>query len=143
VYSSFKQLKHLLTNALVLRIANPNKEFVVCIDACKEELGGFLMQEGWVVCYEPRKLNEHEHNYVTHNLKFEDIIHASKMWIHYLLVRRFILMSDYSGLRYLFYQPNLNNKQTIWLATLSEFDFEIKYIKGKENKVTDDLSRRV
>jgi len=29
------------------------------------------------------------------------------------------------------------------LATLHEFDFEIRYIKGKENRVVDALSRRV
>jgi hypothetical protein len=28
------------------------------------------------------------------------------------------------------------------LSFLSEFDFEIKHIKGKENKVADSLSRR-
>ena len=38
-------------------------------------------------------------------------------------------------------QPNLNAKQARWLAFLSEYDFEIKHIKGKENKVVDALSR--
>ena len=52
-------------------------------------------------------------------------------------------MSDHSGLRYLFDQPNLNFKQSIWVANLSEFDFEIIYIKGKENKVANALIRRV
>ena len=45
--------------------------------------------------------------------------------------KRFILMSDHSGLRYLFDQLDLNSRQAIWLDTLSEFDFKIKYIKGK------------
>ena len=52
-------------------------------------------------------------------------------------------MSDHSGLRYLFDQPNLNIGKAIWLATLSEFDFTIRYIKGKENMVVDVLSRKV
>jgi len=60
------------------------------------------MQEGQVVCYESRKLNEHEKNYLTHDLELPTIIHALKMWRHYLLGRRFVLMSDHSGLRYLF-----------------------------------------
>ena len=29
------------------------------------------------------------------------------------------------------------------MALLSEFDFEVKHIKGKENRVADTLSRRV
>jgi len=46
-------------------------------------------------------------------------------------------MIDHSGLRYLFDQPNLNARQARRLATISEFDFEIKYIKGKENRVVE------
>jgi len=42
-----------------------------------------------------------------------------------------------------FYQPNLNVRQATWLATLNEFEFEIRYIRGKENMVVDALSRRV
>jgi hypothetical protein len=41
----------------------------------------------------------------------------------------------------MFDQPKLNSKQARWMALLSEFDFEIKHIKGKENKVVDALSR--
>lgn len=40
------------------------------------------MQEGQVVCYESRKLNEHEQNYMTHDLELVSIIHALKMWRH-------------------------------------------------------------
>jgi len=92
----------LLTNGLVLKIAYPDKEFVVCKYACKRGLGGVFMQEGHVVCYKSRKLNEHEKNYVTHDLEFPTIIHALKMWIHYLLSKRLVLMSDHGGLRYIF-----------------------------------------
>jgi hypothetical protein len=41
----FQELKYLLTNALVLNIVDPNKDFLVCIDSCKEGLRGVLMQE--------------------------------------------------------------------------------------------------
>lgn len=80
---------------------------------------------------------------MTRNLELETIVHPLKMWRYYILGRKFILMSDNSGLRYLFDQPNLNTRQAKWLATLSEFDFKIRYIKGKENRVVDALSRRV
>ena len=60
------------------------------------------MKEGQVVCYESRKLNEHEHNYLTHDLELAAIIHALKRRRYYLLGRRFVLMSDHNGLWYLF-----------------------------------------
>lgn len=52
-------------------------------------------------------------------------------------------MSYHNGLRYLFDQPNLDARKALWLATLGEFGFEIRYIEGKENKVADALRIRV
>ena len=93
----------MLTNALMLKLEIPNKDFVRCKDAFKGGLGGVLMQEGWVVYYESRELNENRDNYVTHDLELATIIRALKMWRHYLLGTRFILMINHSGLKYLFY----------------------------------------
>ena len=69
------------------------------------------------------------------------VVHAFKMWRHYLLGSKFVLMTNHCGLRHLFDQPKLNARQAGWMALLSEFYFEIKHIKGKENKVADTLSR--
>lgn len=52
-------------------------------------------------------------------------------------------MSDHNGIRYLFEQLNLNARQARWLAMISEFDFDIRYIKGMKNIVADTLRRRV
>jgi len=52
-------------------------------------------------------------------------------------------MSDHNGLRFLFDQPNLNSRQSGCLAMINEFNFEIRYIKGKDNRVANALSRRV
>ena len=57
--------------------------------------------------------------------------------------RRFELRTDHCVLKYLFDQPTLNARQARWLEFLCEFDFKIKHIKGKENKVVDALSRKV
>jgi hypothetical protein len=99
------------------------------------------MQEGHVIFYESRKMNEYKINYVTHDLELTAIVHALKMWRDYLLGRIFVLMTDHSGLRYLFDQPKLNARQSRWMTLLNEFDFEIKHIKGKENRVDDAFSR--
>jgi hypothetical protein len=115
----------------------------VCTDACKEGLGGFLIQEGFVICYEFRKLKEHERNYATHDLELAAIVHALRKWRHYLMGKRFELRTYHNGLKYLFDQPNLNARQIRWLEFLCEYEFDIKYIKGKENKVADALNKKV
>ena len=53
----------------------------------------------------------------------------------------FLLIKDYLSLKYLFDQKNLNTRHARWLSFLSEYDFEIKHIKIKENKVAETLSR--
>ena len=103
---SFKKLKTLLTTAPVLRIADPNKDFVVCTDACNDGLGGVLTQDGHVIAYESRKLKIHEKNYATYDLELAAVIHALKMWRHHLIGRRFILMTDNKGLKYVLDHPN-------------------------------------
>ena len=57
--------------------------------------------------------------------------------------RKFLLLIDNRGVKYLFSQPDLNARQARWLAFLSECEFEVRHIKGKENKVADSLSRTV
>ena len=101
------------------------------------------MQDNDAVCYESRKLKEHEKNYATHDLELATIVHALNMWRHYLMGRIFELRTDHYGLKYLFDHSTLNARQARWLDFLCEFDFEIIHIKGKENEVVDALNRKV
>jgi hypothetical protein len=127
----------------MLKIADSNNDSLVCTYSCKEGLRGVLMQEGCVICYTSRKSNEHQINYVNYDLELAATVHALKMWRHYLLGRIFVLMTYHCGLRHLFDQPKLNARKPSWMAILREFDFEIKHIKGKENRVADALSRSI
>ena len=104
-------MKNLLTSAPILKIADPEKDFVVCIDACGQGLGVVVMQDNHLVCYESRKLKYHENNYATHELELATIVHALKMWRHYLMGRKFELRTDHCGLKYLLDQPTLNARQ--------------------------------
>jgi hypothetical protein len=71
-------LKSLLTSAPILRIVDPDVDFVVCTNVCKVGIGGVLSQNG--MWYESRKLKEHERLYATHDLELEAIVHDLKMW---------------------------------------------------------------
>ena len=88
---SFQKLKQLLTTTPILGILDPDVDFVVFTDASKEGLGGFLLQNDYVICYESQKLKEHEQNYPTYDLKLAAMIHTLKMWRHYLMGKEFLL----------------------------------------------------
>jgi hypothetical protein len=74
--ASFQELKYVLTNDPVLKVADLEKYFLVCTNACNEGIGEVLMHEGHMICYESRKLNEHGKHYVTHDLELATIVHA-------------------------------------------------------------------
>jgi hypothetical protein len=100
------------------------------------------MQDGGVMAYASRKLKKHEDLYATHDLELAAVMLALKLWRHYLVGRNFELKTDHQSLKHLFTQRDLNARQRRWSEFMSEYDFGISYIKGKENVVTDALSRR-
>ena len=77
-------------------------------DGCQQGIGGVLTQNGHVIYYESRKLKEHRKNYATHEFELATVVHALKVWRHYLMGNKFELRTYHHGLKYLFEQPNLN-----------------------------------
>ena len=100
------------------------------------------MQDRRVIAYISRKLRRHEENYATHDLELLAIVYALRVWRHYLIGWKFKIKTDHCGLQHIFTQSNLNARQRRWSEFLSEYDFEITYIKGTVNRVADALSRR-
>lgn len=137
----FDQLKYLLILAPTLKIVDPNKEYIIGTNSSLKGLCGVLMQDNYVIGYESRKLKEREKNYVVYDLELVAVIHALKMWWRYLLGNKFTLVNYHINLKYFFSQQYLNTRQVRWMAFLGKFDFDIKQIKGNENKIAYALSR--
>jgi hypothetical protein len=140
--SAFIELKRLLTSVPILRVPDMEKDFMVCMNASKEGLEAVLMQDGGVIAYVSIKLKKHEELYATHDLELAVVMLALKLWRHYLVGRNFELKTDHQSLKHLFTQRYLNARQRRWSEFMSEYDFGISYIKGRENVVADALSRR-
>jgi hypothetical protein len=81
---AFDELKKRLTTAPVLTLLDQSKRFTVYCDALKDGLSCFLMEEGRVIAYGSRQLRRHELNYPTHDLELAAVVHALKIWRHYL-----------------------------------------------------------
>ena len=94
------------------------------------------------VAFESRKLNAAEQNYPTHERELLAVVHALKVWRHYLLGRPFKLCTDNSSLLYLRTQKQLSGRQARWSQLLEEYDFTIQHVPGDTNTVADALSRR-
>nr|AAM74253.1 Putative retroelement [Oryza sativa Japonica Group]AAP52347.1 retrotransposon protein, putative, Ty3-gypsy subclass [Oryza sativa Japonica Group] len=139
---SFQELKKRLVTAPVLILPDSRKGFQVYCDASRLGLGCVLMQEGKVVAYASRQLRPHENNYPTHDLELAAVVHALKIWRHYLFGNRTEMYTDHKSLKYIFTQPDLNMRQRRWLELIKDYDMEIHYHPGKANVVADALSRK-
>ena len=102
------KLKDALVKALVLKFLDFSKPFSVTTDVSGQAIGGVLTQQGTQVAYTSRKLCLHELNYPTNELELLFVVHALKVWRHYLLSRRFKLQTHRKNLKWIFTQPNLN-----------------------------------
>jgi hypothetical protein len=60
------------------------------------------MQDGQVVSYASRQLKKHEENYPTHELELAAVVHALKIWRHYLIGHRCEIYSYHKSLKYIF-----------------------------------------
>ena len=90
-----------------------------------------------------RKLKKNETNYDTYDLELTSIVHALQMWRHYLMGNRFEFKIDHNILKHLFEQTHLNAIQVRWIEFMSEFIFEIKYIKDKYNIVAHAINKKI
>ncbi|WVZ97301.1 hypothetical protein U9M48_042849 [Paspalum notatum var. saurae] len=139
---AFQTLKKLLTSAPVLAQPDVTKPFDVYCDASGIGLGYVLMQEGRVIAYASRQLRKHEANYPTHDLELAAVVHALKIWRHYLLGNTCHIYTDHKSLKYILTQPELNMRQRQWLELIKDYDLEIHYHPGKANVVADALSHK-
>jgi hypothetical protein len=139
---SFQELKTRLTTAPVLTLPDIHKDFVVYCDASRQGLGCVLMQDKRVVAYASRQLKKHEENYPTHDLELAAVVHALKIWRHYLIGNKCEIFTDHKSLKYIFTQPDLNLRQRRWLELIKDYDLSVQYHPGKGNAVADALSRK-
>ncbi|KAL0463068.1 UNVERIFIED_CONTAM: Retrovirus-related Pol polyprotein from transposon [Sesamum latifolium] len=138
----FEELKKRLTSAPILALPFGDGGYVVYTDALRQGLGCALMQHGKVIAYASRQLRPHEMNYLTHDLELAAIVHALKIWRHYLYGETFQIFTDHKSLKYIPTQKELNLRQRRWIELLKDYDCTIDYHPGKANIVADALSRK-
>jgi hypothetical protein len=137
---SFEELKKRLTTAPVLVLLDLSEKFDIYCDASRQGLGCVLMQDGQVVLYASHQLRRNEENYPTHDLELAAVVHALKLWRHYLIGHQCKIYSDHKSLKYIFTQTDLNLRQHKWLELIKDYDVGINYHPGKANVVADTLS---
>jgi hypothetical protein len=139
---AFHALRRHLTTAPVLAQPDNTKSFDVYCDALGTGLGCVLMQDNIVIAYASRVLRPHEQNYSTHDLELAAVVHALKIWRHYLMGAHCNIYTNHKSLKYICTQADLNMRQRRWLELIKDYDLEVHYHPGKAYVVVDAMSRK-
>lgn len=142
--NAFEQLKTLLTSHPILKYPDFNKPFVLNTDASQYAIGAVLLQDNHPIAYASRTLNNHEINYSTTEKELLAVVWSVKYFRPYIYGKQFELKTDHQALKWLhtkYLGKDLNPRLQRWILSLGEYNIKINYLKGKENKIADFLSR--
>ena len=144
--AAFLKLKELLTEPPILGYADFAHPFELHTDASGDGLGAVLCQKidgkQRVIAYASKGLSRAERNYSAHKLEFLALKWAISEKFHdYLYGSCFTVLTDNNPLTYVLTKAKLDATGHRWLASLSAYNFNIKYRPGKCNNDADALSR--
>src|SRR3954447_16006729 len=142
---AFDTLKEKLVTAPILKRPDLKQPFILYTDASAFGLGAILSQkqEGKevVIAYASHGTNPAQRNYGATQLELLAVVWALKHFRHYLIGRKFTLVTDHQALRWLVNIDNPSGIYARWIARLEEYEFDIIYRPGKANMNADALSR--
>lgn len=142
---AFDKLKTALSSTPVIASPDPDKPYLLTTDASDTAIGAVLTQDHGhgqqPIAFESRKLTPAEQIYPTHDKELLAIVHALKVWRHYLEGADLKIITDHHSLTYFKNQPNLSRRQARWMEFMQQFNLDIAYAPGKTNVVADALSR--
>ena len=144
--NAFLKLKKAVMSAPVLAYPDPNKEYLLKTDALKLGLGAVLSQKQsdgryHPVAFKSKALHGAGVNYHCTKLEFLAMKWSIEHFQTYLLGCCFKFCTDNNPLMYFLTSPNMDATKQRWINELAKYDFSLKYQKGKNNTVTDTLSR--
>ena len=144
----FNKLKALVMADPVLAHANLKDQFELEVDASGYTVGAVLLQckedgKKHPIGYYSAMLNEVQRNYDIYDLELLAIVMALKNWQPLLAgsPHKIIIYSDHLNLQYWRIPQRISRRVAREVLELSEYNFEIRHIPGKQNGQADALSR--
>ena len=89
-----------------------------------------------------KTLNGAETAYPIQDRELLAVVKGIEFWRPELTATPFTVITDHEALKFFTTKRLFSNRQARWAQILSEFDYDIKYRPGKENRVADALSRK-
>lgn len=135
--AAFDELKNRLPEALILKVPDLSKPFIIETDASDFGIGAVLLQKGddgqpHPLAYESKKLSAAERAYTAQERELLAILHALRQWRCFVDGSDYTIYTDHNPLRYLRTTPHPSKRLTRWLAEIESYDPDIRYKPGKK-----------
>ena len=137
-----EKMKEVMSTCPVLALPDFGIPFTLECDSLREGIGAVLMQNRHPLAYESQKLRGPELLYNIYDKEMLAIMHALAKFRQYLVGTQFVVKSDHNSLKYLLEQKDLNERKHKWVSKIQAYNFDIEFVKGKNNVVVDALSKR-
>ncbi|KAL0186579.1 hypothetical protein M9458_018249, partial [Cirrhinus mrigala] len=146
---AYDELRQRFSSAPILHHPDPERPFVVEVDASSTGVGAVLSQRQgeppklFPCAYYSHKLTPAECNYDVGNRELLAIKLALEEWRHWLEGAKhpFTVLTDHRNLEYLRSAKTLNHRQARWALFFTRFNFQVTYRPGSQNTKADALSR--
>jgi len=143
---AFSSLKELLSSSDILIFPDFEKAFLLTTDASQHAIGAVLSQgelgKDNPIAYISRSLNKTEEHYATNEKEMLAIVWALENFRNYLYgAKKVKIITDHQPLTFTLSNKNNNAKLKRWKARIEEYNYELIYKPGSNNKVADALSR--
>ena len=159
---NFEEIKKRLCTQLSLQIVNPDKPFVLRVDASQYAVGATLEQikEGdevptvqhvmekktVPVAFMSRKLATGQRNWTPREIETYAIVLALQKWESWIGLQPVLVLTDHQAIEawakeVLDAPSGPVGRRSRWHQIFSKFDLSVGYIPGKDNQIADILSR--
>ena len=142
---AFEVLKATLTSAPILAFPSMREPFILYTDASQHAMGSVLAQiengSERVICYASNFFSRAQSRYSTTKRKLLAIVNFTRNFKHYLLGRKFQIVTDHRALQWLHNFKDPDGLTARWLEKLAAFEYEIVHCSGKSNGDADSMSR--
>ena len=141
--TAFQEIKRLICEANTLTYFDPAKPTVIKVDASLTALGEALTQEGHVIAYASKSLNDTEKRYADIEREMLACVFGAERFHTYVFGKHFTIESDHKPLEVIS-KKNLTAapaRLQRMLLRLQRYDFTITYRPGKGMVLADSLSR--
>ena len=137
-------LKARLSSAPLLAFPSMREPFILYTDASQHAMGAVLAQiqngSERVICYASKSFSKAQSRYSSTKRELMAIVNFSRYFKHYLLGRKFQIVTDHRALQWLHNFKDPDGLTARWLEKLAAFEYEIVHRSAKSIGDADSMS---